>query len=229
MLLFYEGAQLAICVKKGWLGAWVEAIGSTLSRLPETLTRRRRNPAAEAAIRWGAAHRRPHPVSSRTDGWQGGDRGQAYSGPGERRLLASGSRLALTSEMGPMRVDKEHLTVAIVAACPLPLARGTPVRIRHVAESLANRGHDIHVITYHLGSGELSQDVKVHRTPRVPTYRRLSPGPSYQKLLVMDPLLTAKVARLLRTMPFDVIHAHPLRRAHGCQACPDGEAHSIDL
>jgi len=107
-----------------------------------------------------------------------------------------------------MRVDKKNLTVAMVAACPVPLARGTPVRIRHVAESLANLGHDVHVITYHLGSGELSQDVKVHRTPRVPTYRRLSPGPSYQKLLVMDPLLTAKVARLLRTMPFDVIHAH---------------------
>ena len=41
MLLFYEGAQLAIAVRKGWGGVWLEAAGWTLRHLPAILARRR--------------------------------------------------------------------------------------------------------------------------------------------------------------------------------------------
>jgi glycosyltransferase involved in cell wall biosynthesis len=100
------------------------------------------------------------------------------------------------------------LSVAVIAACPFPYPRGTPIRILRMSESLAARGHNVEVITYHLGQRIVDLPFRVHRIPRVPTYRRLSPGPSYQKLLIVDPLLMARVNRVLHTRHFDVIHAH---------------------
>ncbi len=107
-----------------------------------------------------------------------------------------------------MKTDRDSLRVAVVAACPFPLARGTPVRILRMAEALAGRGHEVHVVTYHLGSGAVSPAVRVHRIRDLGFYRRLSPGPSYRKLLLVDPFLVSLLRRLLREWPFDVIHAH---------------------
>lgn len=98
--------------------------------------------------------------------------------------------------------------IAMVAACPFPCPRGTPVRIARMAEALSERSHDVHVITYHLAEGEAIPGVTVHRMPAVPTYSRMEPGPSYQKLLVMDPLLAVTLRRVLRRGQFDLVHAH---------------------
>lgn len=100
------------------------------------------------------------------------------------------------------------MKIAVVAACPLPLARGTPIRILRLAEALAARGHEIHVATYHLGSGPVGQGVQLHRIDDIPTYRKMSPGPTYGKLLRVDPRLTRLLRRLLRESRFDIIHAH---------------------
>ncbi|CAN5167478.1 hypothetical protein BH20GEM2_BH20GEM2_04590 [soil metagenome] len=35
----------------------------------------------------------------------------------------------------------------MVAACPLPAPRGTPIRILRLAEALALRGHEVHLVT----------------------------------------------------------------------------------
>jgi len=100
------------------------------------------------------------------------------------------------------------LRIAMVAACPLPYPRGTPIRIFRMAEALALRGHDVHVVTYHLGDTVGETPVHVHRIPHVPAYRRAAPGPTYGKLLVLDPLLWQTLRRVLRQQRFDVIHAH---------------------
>ena len=78
-----------------------------------------------------------------------------------------------------------------------------------MAEALARRGHELHVVTYHLGT-PLDPDVpyQIHRTPRVPTYNKESPGPTPQKFVVMDPLLQRTLARVLREHNIDIIHAH---------------------
>jgi glycosyltransferase involved in cell wall biosynthesis len=96
----------------------------------------------------------------------------------------------------------------MVAACPFPLGRGTPIRIQRQAEALAARGHEVHVATYFLGSAEPVAGVTVHRTPRLPGYRTTSPGPTLAKLLALDPLLVGTLLRLLRARRIDVIHAH---------------------
>jgi len=102
----------------------------------------------------------------------------------------------------------EPLRILVIAACPFPLARGTPVRILRMAEALAVRGHDVHVATYHLGEGPVGPGVTVHRIRDVPSYRKLNPGPTYGKLIRVDPLLAGLTRRLLAERRFDVIHAH---------------------
>jgi glycosyltransferase involved in cell wall biosynthesis len=73
---------------------------------------------------------------------------------------------------------------------------------------VADRGHEVHVVTYHLGSGPVAANVQVHRIRDVPSYRKLSPGPTLRKLVQVDPALTALLRRLLSQQRFDVIHAH---------------------
>jgi glycosyltransferase involved in cell wall biosynthesis len=96
----------------------------------------------------------------------------------------------------------------MVAACPFPAARGTPIRIFRMAEQLGERGHEVDVFTYHLGSPTVDEPFNTQRIPNIPSYRRQSPGPTYQKLLLLDPLLTAKLSLAVRRRCYDVIHAH---------------------
>ena len=98
--------------------------------------------------------------------------------------------------------------VAMIAACPFPCPRGTPIRIHRMAEALSRRGHDVHVITYHLGQDDQDLPFAVHRIPRVPVYRKVSPGPSCGKLTIVDPMLVIALRQFLATHEIDVIHAH---------------------
>jgi glycosyltransferase involved in cell wall biosynthesis len=96
----------------------------------------------------------------------------------------------------------------MVAACPFPLPRGTPIRIYQMAAALARRGHDVHVVSYHLGDPAPDAPFRIHRIRTIRGYRKTSAGPSLSKLAVLDPLLTLKLRRLLREGAYDVIHAH---------------------
>jgi glycosyltransferase involved in cell wall biosynthesis len=116
----------------------------------------------------------------------------------------------------------------------MPHARGTPTRVLHLARAMARRGHEVHVVTYHLGEPYDAGDIHFHRIRNVPTYRKLSPGPSYQKLLVVDPLLSLKLGQVLRTHSINLIHAHHIegllvaslaRKARGCPVIFD--AHTL--
>ena len=66
----------------------------------------------------------------------------------------------------------------------------------------------MHVFTYLLVDSSGKHPFTVHRIPRVATYNKRSPGPTLQKLVVVDPLLVAKLFRGLSNTRFDVIHAH---------------------
>jgi glycosyltransferase involved in cell wall biosynthesis len=96
----------------------------------------------------------------------------------------------------------------MVAACPFPWPRGTPIRIERLAEAVARRGHTVHVVTYHLGGALADPPYMVHRIRDVPTYRRTAPGPTIRKLLQLDPMLTRLLRRLHQEIGFDLVHAH---------------------
>ena len=77
-----------------------------------------------------------------------------------------------------------------------------------MAEALAECGHEVHVVTYHLGTGRVSPALRVHRTPELASYRHFGPGPTLGKLCVLDPLLIVKLTGVLRRFPIDIVHAH---------------------
>jgi glycosyltransferase involved in cell wall biosynthesis len=77
-----------------------------------------------------------------------------------------------------------------------------------MAEALQQRGHEVHVVTYHLGRETTKLPFRVHRIRKVRSYRHFAPGPTFRKLFLLDPLLTLTLGRVLRRHRFDVIHAH---------------------
>jgi len=77
-----------------------------------------------------------------------------------------------------------------------------------MAEELAQKGHQVDVFAYHLGESAEEPAFNIHRIPNIPTYQKQDPGPSYQKLLLLDPLLALKILRETGEDQYDVIHAH---------------------
>ena len=112
----------------------------------------------------------------------------------------------------------------MIAACPFPWPRGTPIRIHRIAEAVARRGHAVHVVTYHLGEDLADPPFVVHRIRDVPAYRRTDPGPTVRKLFQLDPMLSGLLRRLHREIRFDLVHAHHyeglLVASHAVRATP---------
>lgn len=99
------------------------------------------------------------------------------------------------------------LRVAVVAACPLPAARGTPIRIFRLSEALHELGHEVHVVTYHLGQKQVPHAFRLHRIRDLSWYSRMQAGPSYRKLAV-NFYLAAKLREVIAREAIEVIHAH---------------------
>ena len=118
----------------------------------------------------------------------------------------------------------DPLRIAVIAACPFPWPRGTPIRIHRIAEAVARRGHAVHVVTYHLGQELADPPFAVHRIHDVPIYRRTSPGPTGRKLFLLDPMLVRLLRRLHHEIRFDLVHAHHyeglLVAAHATRGTP---------
>lgn len=131
---------------------------------------------------------------------------EMLKGPGahEEEMMVDGRGGAEARTRGPERA----LRIAVVAACPFPVPRGTPIRILRLSEALAEAGHEVHVLTYHLGSGPVDSHVHVHRIKDISTYQKLSPGPTARKLITVDRKLTRLAWLFFRQQDFDVIHAH---------------------
>ena len=100
------------------------------------------------------------------------------------------------------------MRICMVAACPFPSRRGTPLRVERLAQALTERGHEVEVVTYQIADAPGPMPFPVTRILDRETYRRMVPGPNLEKLLLLDPLLAHKVWRRLRPGSFDLVHAH---------------------
>jgi len=99
------------------------------------------------------------------------------------------------------------LRILMVAACPFPARRGTPVRIERLCEALMARGHEVTLATYGLGVGSPPAGLRLCTVPDPPRRGSLPPGPQFAKLH-LDPRLFLLLRRILASERFDVIHAH---------------------
>lgn len=103
---------------------------------------------------------------------------------------------------------QSSLRVLMVAACPFPWPRGTPIRIRRLAEELVQEGNTVDVVTYHLGKSIDELPFQVHRIAKIFYYNRVSVGPSLTKLFVLNPMLVHCLLKISKTGRYDIIHAH---------------------
>lgn len=93
----------------------------------------------------------------------------------------------------------------MLAPTPYFADRGCHVRIYEEARALRSQGHDVRIVTYHLGRD--MPGIPTLRIPRIPWYSRLEAGPSLHKLY-LDLLLFFKAAFLIPEFRPDLIHAH---------------------
>jgi glycosyltransferase involved in cell wall biosynthesis len=95
----------------------------------------------------------------------------------------------------------------MVAACPFPANHGTAGNIREMAESLARRGHDVHVVTYPMGQPIPVTGFTVHRVGHALADQRIAVGPTRAKPL-LDALMVGGLIRCVRRERLELIHAH---------------------
>jgi len=94
----------------------------------------------------------------------------------------------------------------MVAACPFPANYGTPAAIREMSVTLAEMGHEIHVVTYPNGDDDLPLG-KIH-LHRVGTARKsIHVGPSVGKPF-LDLRVLAALCRVIRRHDIQIIHGH---------------------
>jgi len=99
------------------------------------------------------------------------------------------------------------LKIAMVVASPFPANHGTPGSIGEMAGAMAQRGHDVHVVTYHFGEGKISERVHIHRIADLGFSRKVVVGPTTGKPL-LDLLMVFTLCSVIFRENIDVIHAH---------------------
>jgi 1,2-diacylglycerol 3-alpha-glucosyltransferase len=97
--------------------------------------------------------------------------------------------------------------IAMVAACPFPANYGSPGAIREMAQSLAQRDNEVHVVTYPFGEDLPAGHVTIWRCSwwkkrSQPIYS----GPSFEKIF-LDLFLLVKLCQVIRQQKVEVIHA----------------------
>ncbi len=99
------------------------------------------------------------------------------------------------------------MRILMLAPQPFFEPRGTPFSVLGRLQALSGLGHEIDLVTYHVGRDVTIPKVTIHRTIRMPFVTRVPIGPSAVKLF-LDVFLLAKTVRLLARNHYDLIHAH---------------------
>lgn len=98
--------------------------------------------------------------------------------------------------------------IAVVAPCPFPVNHGTPGSIREIVQKQAQRGHEVHVVTYPLQDEvPLDPRVNVHRVPMLGRCRRIQVGPTWRRPF-WDGFAVLKLAQVIHQHDIEVIHAY---------------------
>jgi glycosyltransferase involved in cell wall biosynthesis len=99
-------------------------------------------------------------------------------------------------------------SIVMVAACPFPANHGSAASIREMSDTLADMGHNVHIVTYPFGQADIRvRRAKVHRTAPFRPESNAKVGPSADKL-ILDFQLLRLLCGVIREERIDIIHAH---------------------
>ena len=99
------------------------------------------------------------------------------------------------------------MKILMIAPEPFFEPRGTPISVYQRLEALSDLGHEVDLVTYHLGKDVVFPNVKIHRVRKINAIRHVRIGPSRAKI-ALDLLVTLKAIRMLIGGRYDVIHSH---------------------
>ncbi len=95
----------------------------------------------------------------------------------------------------------------MLAPQPFFEPRGTPFSVLGRLKALSHLGHQVDLVTYHMGQDVSIAGVSIYRTPRIPFIKSVKVGPSLAKVF-LDALVLATAARLLLRRRYDLLHTH---------------------
>lgn len=99
------------------------------------------------------------------------------------------------------------MKILMIAPQPFFQPRGTPISVLHRLNTLSKLGHQIDLVTYHLGETIPFERVTYYRIPNIPFVKKIKVGPSKSKV-VLDWFVFINALKLLLRQNYDVIHSH---------------------
>lgn len=106
------------------------------------------------------------------------------------------------------RLGEEHkLKILMIAPQPFFQPRGTPLSVYYRIKALTELGHEVDLLTYHIGEDTDIYGCKIHRIIALPFIRHVKIGPSFAKI-PLDIFLTVKAIAMLLKKRYDCIHTH---------------------
>ncbi len=99
------------------------------------------------------------------------------------------------------------MNILMLAPEPFFQPRGTPISIYFRIRALADLGHNIDLVTYHLGEDKTIKNLKILRIPDLFFIKKIKIGPSLVKF-PLDFLLLLKTMFQLTIKPYDLIFSH---------------------
>lgn len=99
------------------------------------------------------------------------------------------------------------MKVLMIAPTPFFSDRGCHVRILEEAKVLQSLGHQVTISTYHIGKDV--EGIEIRRMPPLFFwYKKTAAGPSWQKPLLLDPLLILSTLWTSYQESYDIVHGH---------------------
>ncbi|MBN2381865.1 methyltransferase domain-containing protein [bacterium] len=99
------------------------------------------------------------------------------------------------------------LSILMIAPEPFFTPRGTPFSVYFRIKALTDLGHQVDLVTYHLGQDPKIDGLNIFRIAAFPGVKRIAIGPSWSKIL-LDILVFFKAWSLLRNKNYHIIHTH---------------------
>lgn len=99
------------------------------------------------------------------------------------------------------------MKILMLAPQPFFTPRGTPFSVLYRLRALSLLGHQVDLLTYHIGESPRIPGVTIHRIPRVPGVKAVRIGPSPIKIF-LDILMFVQATWMVLRNRYDLVHSH---------------------